>query len=407
MDDIGGSTSDKLLLELSTHTNIEVRVFNPIADRTFRGLSSLFSFRRITRRMHNKSFTVDGSLTILGGRNIADRYFGVGDEPRFADFEVLAAGPAAADVTELFERFWYSPSAFPIQALTRKRLTPTKLAEFRTTIASAMQVITNSVQFRPLNGNEMGAAIRRHELSMVWGPVQLIGDQPEKVTADLEDTSSLYPEVRQLVQGAKRELLLVCPYFIPGKAGVEFLRDLCERGIRVVVLSSSLAANDVTAVHVGYRRYRKDLLRAGVELWEMKPDVHVRSSAREREPTRARLRENKPRSSLHTKAFTFDRQTLFVGSLNLDPRSVALNTEMGLVINIPGLADTATDLLEEKLPQNAYRLRYVPDGKTCGHIVWISEENGQEVRYSHEPHATILQHLTVSLLSWLPIESQL
>jgi len=144
-----------------------------------------------------------------------------------------------------------------------------------------------------------------------------------------------------------------------------------------------------------------------VELWEMKPDVHVRGSVREREPTRARLRENKPRSSLHTKAFTFDRQTLFVGSLNFDPRSVALNTEMGLVIDIPSLADTATDLLEEKLPQNAYRLQYVPDGKTCGHIVWISEENGKEVRYTHEPHASVLQHLTVSLLSWLPIESQL
>jgi putative cardiolipin synthase len=174
------------------------------------------------------------------------------------------------------------------------------------------------------------------------------------------------------------------------------------------VLSNSLAANDVSAVHVGYRRYRKDLLQAGVEMWEMKPDVHIRASA---QPQLKLPREEKrPRSSLHTKAFIFDRQTLFVGSLNLDPRSAWLNTEMGLAIEIPALAGQTADLLEKRLLQNAYRLVFVPGpgkGKTCGHIVWVSQEAGKEVHYTDEPLATFSQRLLVALVQWLPIESQL
>jgi putative cardiolipin synthase len=407
LDDIGGSTSDDVLVALSSHTNVEVRIFNPIANRTFRTLSMLFDLHRVTRRMHNKSFTVDRSVAILGGRNVSDRYFGVGDEPRFADFEAIAVGPVVDEVTTLFERFWFSPSAIPIQALARKHSSPEKLAQIRARLETQVTAITNLPRFEPLGVNELGVQVRRHDLVMDWGPVRLLHDQPEKITEPDNKAARMLPEIETLMDETKKELLIVSPYFVPGKRGVAFLRSLRERGIRVVVLSNSLAANDVSAVHVGYRRYRRDLLRAGVEMWEMKPDVHIRPSRRQRDFANVR-EDNRPRSSLHTKSFIFDRQSLFVGSLNLDPRSARLNTEMGLLIQIPKLAAAAADLLEDRLPQNAYRLELVTGPNMGGgQIIWLSQEDGRQVRFCVEPRATIRQRLAVCLMSWLPIESQL
>jgi putative cardiolipin synthase len=204
-------------------------------------------------------------------------------------------------------------------------------------------------------------------------------------------------------------LIIVSPYFVPGKKGMAFLLSLRSRGVRVIVLSNSLAANDVTAVHAGYRRYRKPLLCAGVELWEMKPNVEIRATERQ-DVAAPQPKSGEPRSTLHAKSLIFDRQTLFVGSFNLDPRSASLNTEMGLIIHIPKLARTTAQAIAEQLPQSAYRLELVPGCGPCkegGHIVWLSQENGREVRFTHEPHATFSKRLKVWLLSFLPIESQL
>jgi cardiolipin synthase C len=410
LDDFGGSASDTALLTLSCHTNVEVRLFNPVANRTFRRLSMLFDYSRVNRRMHNKSFTADRQVTILGGRNVAARYYAAGEEPHFADFDVIAAGPAAGEVSAMFERYWYSSSSIPIHALIKKRLSSEQLAESCAGLAARAQAATNAADLQPLAGNEVGAAVRRHRLAPVWGETKLVCDQPEKITTDPTNTAThLLPQLRGVVDGTTREILIVSPYFVPGPGGMAFFRSLRERGIRVVVLSNSLAATDVAAVHAGYRRYRKALLRAGVELWEIKPNVQLRASAREDKT--ARRREGKPScSSLHAKSFIFDRQTLFVGSLNLDPRSISLNTEMGLVMEIPELAGSVANSLEEKLKEYAYHLEFASGGgpgKDSGSLVWISRENGREVRYTHEPHASLYRRFLVNFLSLFPIESQL
>jgi cardiolipin synthase C len=410
LDDIGGTASDKVLLALDAHTNVEVRIFNPIANRTFRKLSSILDLQRVNRRMHNKSFTADASVTILGGRNIAENYFAVGEETRYVDYEVIATGPVVKDVFTMFERFWYSPSSIPIQALIPKHISPAQLAEMRAALAAKVQVTTNLPGFKVVRASEIGAAVRRHDLPLEWGSVRLLRDLPEKVTTDPDDPSThLLPALRAAVNETTNVLAVVSPYFVPGKQGTAFLLSLRRRGVRVVVLSNSLAANDVTAVHAGYRRYRKPLLRAGVEMWEMKPDVEIRV-AEGHHAAAPQSKGEEPKSTLHAKSLIFDRQTLFVGSFNLDPRSASLNTEMGLIIHIPKLARTTAQALEEQLPQNAYRLKLVPDSGPCkesGHIVWLSQENGREVRYTHEPHATFSQRLKVWVLSFLPIESQL
>jgi len=247
-------------------------------------------------------------------------------------------------------------------------------------------------------------------LPLEWGPVRLLRDLPEKVTTDPGDPSThLLPALRAAVNETTRELIIVSPYFVPGKKGMAFLLSLRSRGVRVVVLSNSLAANDVIAVHAGYRRYRKPLLRAGVELWEMKPNVEIRAAERQ-DIAAPKSRNEGPRSTLHAKSLIFDRQTLFVGSFNLDPRSASLNTEMGLIIHMPKLARTTAQAVEEQLPQSAYRLELAPGrgpGKECGHLVWLSQENGREARFTNEPHATFCRRFKVCLLSFLPIESQL
>ena len=410
LDDVGGSASDEVLLALDSHTNIEVRLFNPIADRSFRTLSLLFDFQRVNRRMHNKSFTADGTVTILGGRNVEERYYALGEEPHFADFDVIAAGLAAADVTAMFERYWFSPSSIPIHALTGQRPSPAQLADNYTRLATAVAALTNSSEYRDLAENELGAAISHHELVLSWGKTPLVCDEPEKVLVDPADTAThLLPAIREVVDQTTNELIVVSPYFIPGPKGVAFFKSLRKRGVRVVILSNSLAATDVTAVHAAYRRYRKELLCAGVEMWEIKPNTQIRGSIQEGQVS-TKLGGKPSRSSLHAKAFVFDHQTMFIGSLNLDPRSTALNTEMGLIIEIPELAGPTVDALEAQLPEQAYRLEFVPGPgpcKECGSIVWISRENGRDVRYTHEPQTSFFRRQLVNLLSLLPIESQL
>jgi putative cardiolipin synthase len=410
LDDMGGTAPDEQLLLLSSHTNVEVRIFNPIANRTFRKLSTLFDLKRVNHRMHNKSFTADRTVTILGGRNIADHYFGLGAAPHFADFDVIAAGPAVGEVTASFEQFWYSASSIPIEALLKKKY---KLSEnfavARSTLAAEARAITNSPDFKPLFQDETAAGIRRHDLSLTWGPVRLVRDLPEKINAPRTDPSThLLPQLSSVVTNTTRELLIISPYFVPGEKGLAFFRSLRNRGVRVVVLSNSLAAQDVTVVHAGYRRYRKPLLLAGVEMWEMRPDVEIRAT--ERRSGGAKKKGVPSGSSLHMKTLVFDRQTLFVGSLNLTPRSSSLNTEMGLIIEIPKLAEQVARMFEQRLVGHAYRLEFVPGPgpcKECGHIEWISQENGREVSYHCEPHASFGKRLSVSAFSLLPIESQL
>jgi putative cardiolipin synthase len=406
LDDVGGSSSDDVLLALDTHTNIEVRLFNPVANRLFRKASALSDFQRVNRRMHNKSFTADKMVTIVGGRNIGDHYFASGDDRHYADLDVIAAGPAAADVTAMFERYWFGSRTIPMRAIARNKASPEKAAEARARFFKETETIARSPEFIVLNDNAFGAAIRRHEPALVWGRTQLLYDQPEKVTISRSDTKThLLPQLREIVARAKSEVFVISPYFVPRTTGVEFFRSLRQRGMRVVILANSLASNDVTPVHSGYSRYRKPLLQAGVELFELKPTAQVRATTQEQAASAKRSRSG---SGLHAKAFVFDRSSLFVTSFNLDPRSASLNTEMGLLIEIPEVAGPFVDSLEKNLPENAYRLECIPGhGKECGSLAWIGHDKGVETRYSREPETSFRRRLLVSVLSLLPIEDQL
>ncbi|HEV8544341.1 MAG TPA: phospholipase D family protein [Verrucomicrobiae bacterium] len=411
LDDVGGSTSDDLLLALDSHTNIEVRLFNPVANRLFRLASSLSDFQRVNRRMHNKSFTADKLVSIVGGRNIGDHYFASGEqEAHYADLDVIAAGPAGAEVSAMFDLYWFGSRTIPIRALDRTKLSQEQLVEAREMLMKTAKEISASDDFKGLAENSLGVAIRRREPGFMWGRTRLIYDLPEKVTVDRSDTKThLLPKLRELAEGAEQELFVVSPYFVPGDGGVKFFRSLRARGTRVVVLANSLASNDVTPVHAGYSQYRKALLRDGVELFELKPTAQVRRAAREHDNVREKSSRS-PGTGLHAKVFVFDRRRLFVGSFNLDPRSASLNTEMGLVIDIPGVAGPFAESLEKSFGENAYRLEFVPGPgqcKECGSIAWVSQKSGEVTRYTHDPETSFWRRLKVRCLRLLPIEEQL
>jgi cardiolipin synthase C len=400
LDDVGTAASDDLLLALNTHSNIEIRLFNPISNRLFRRFSALADFQRVNRRMHNKSFTADRSITIVGGRNIGDHYFSSGEEREYVDLDVIAAGPVAAEVTAMFDLYWSAPTTFPIYALNRKEISAEKAAAIESQLRSEAGQIAASPRFTAL------ANINRRSPALSWGPVKLLYDLPEKVMRDRKDTAAhLLPQLREVSARAQKEIFVISPYFVPGDTGVEFFRSRREQGNRVIILANSLASNDVTPVHVGYSRYRKPLLRAGVELYELKPTIQVRAAAQDKS-----RRDHSAGSGLHAKAFIFDRTTLFVTSFNLDPRSASLNTEMGLLIEIPELAASFAEALEKNLPETTYRVEFVPGPgpcKECGSLVWIGHENGVGTRYTNEPETTFARRLLVSGLSLLPIEDQL
>jgi len=403
LDDFGVNPSDAHVLALDSHPHIEVRLFNPVASRTFRRLGFLLDFARLNRRMHNKSFTADNQVAIIGGRNIGDEYFGIGPKFEFVDLDVMAVGPVVDAATAAFELYWNSPHSLPITSLTRKKVSPEWARQQWAALASHCEAMQDSAYLRTARDCRLMNELREGRLPWSWGRAWLAYDLPAKVTTAPEDRSThLIPQLRPIIEATECELLIVSPYFIPGKEGVAFFQALRKRGVRVVVVTNSLGATDVPAVHAGYRRYRKALLRAGVELYEFKETVPLNSSNGHGRGSSG--------TSLHAKTFVFDQRVIFVGSLNLDPRSASLNTEIGAVLEVPDLAARVASAIRKSALRDAYRLEFVPGPgpcKECGRINWVVEENGLITRYTREPWTSFGRRVLVRLLSLLPIESQL
>jgi putative cardiolipin synthase len=397
LDDLGKSTDEGILLALDAHPNIEVRLFNPVPWRHFRWLGALFDYRRVNRRMHNKAFVADGRVAIVGGRNIGDEYFAAHSELEFADLDVVAIGPVVDSVSRSFELFWNSRASIPIASLTRTQLTPGEIASYKRQLAGHVAAMQDSPYVRALHESSLATQIERRTLQFHWGRAWSVYDLPEKfAAADTDTTTHLLPKLRGIAEGTKRELFIVSPYFVPGRRGVKLLKRLRERGVRVVVVTNSLASTDVTAVHAVYERYRKPLLRAGVEIYESK---HIAKA--ERAPRIRGLRGSR-RASLHAKTFAFDRTIIFIGSMNLDPRSTQLNTEIGIVFDCPEFAAQVPEILERDLDQTAYRLEL--SGRR---LTWIERDGKEIIRHDDEPGSTAWQRAVMRMLSWLPIESQL
>jgi cardiolipin synthase C len=393
VDDNNTSGLDETLAVLDAHPKIEVRLYNALVRRRVRALNYVTDFRRLDHRMHNKSFTVDNQATIVGGRNVGNEYFGAGHGVVFADLDVLAVGPVVRDVSGAFDRFWNSASATPAAHLLR----PAAEGAGRGLEAhfSAVRKSATAAQYvDALHRTALVTELLEGRLALDWAEARLVCDDPAK-TLDRQHRGDLLllPKMLELAGRPARELDLVSPYFVPGAQGTAVFQELARSGVRVRVLTNSLSATDVTAVHAGYAKRRVPLLQSGVRLFELeRTDTGERGGG-----------GGSSSASLHAKTFAVDRERLFVGSFNFDPRSAELNTEMGLVIRSPALAGRLAESFDTHVPSRAYEVRLSADGK----LSWIERKPEGEERYDTEPETGFFRRAGVGLLSILPIEQEL
>ncbi len=399
LDGVYAPGRERLLAALCGHPRIEVRLFNGarwhILGRLALPLELLFGNWHLNRRMHNKAWIADGALAVVGGRNLGDEYFGVGPKGSisFRDLDLLIAGPAAAQALLVFNRYWTSPLARPadrVAAAPKGGLPALRQALEHTAARPEAQALLAALAGPP-----------QPRLGLVLTPVgrdavKVVTDPPEKAQRGLgarkraRAAGGIAAEIADAMRLARREVLLISPYFVPGKAGLALLREVRARGVRVSVVTNSLAATDVVAVHGGYAKYRRPLLEAGVELYELKPRFAGEHAS---------LIGSRG-AALHTKAFVVDGSQAFVGSFNLDPRSAALNTEMGAHVRHPAVAQAVADE-HARLSDPALSWRVVLDR---GALAWC---DGAEMPPRRDPSASMWRRAVAWLVQRLPVEEQL
>ena len=389
--DIFTTTPDRNLLLVNQHPNIEVRLFNPVSRRGFRALNYVGDFRRANRRMHNKSFTTDNAISIVGGRNIADEYFQLKDTAVFADFDVVALGPVVGEISKSFDDYWNHVLAIPIEQLSPD-LEANALEEKRAEIGEQASALYTGVYENALKSRLLQDIISGAQPLFVAN-ARVMADSPEKlVNAVGPAHKKLAGELRELVTSATKEVIIISPYYVPGRNGVELTRNLVDSSVRVVVVTNSLASNNHVPVHSAYGRYRKDIAGMGVELFETRADAGRFTQ----------VADAPEQFTLHTKLILIDRRYLFVGSLNMDPRSIDINAEMGLLIDSPEMTGAIADRIDELLPSIAYRIVLTDKNK----LEWHGTTDDVEVIETREPQTSAWLRFKAWLMKIAP-ESQM
>jgi putative cardiolipin synthase len=392
IDDFGVSGKGGDVLKLDAHPNIEVRNFNPWSTRGNRlGTSTEFLTRAyvLNRRMHNKTIIADGRFAVLGGRNIGDRYFGLYDNFVQNDLDLMVAGPAAGEVAVTFDAFWNSEHAYRVASFEYDQRPRTPLETTRAEMHSSIE--SNAALLGAFPTEPADWSNYLEELVATFAPAlsQVLWESPDILDAS---RPRLYADFKKLVASASSEVLISSPYFIPDEEFRALLRDLVARGVRVVVVTNSLATNNHVVAHTGYKKWRREILAAGVELYELRADAEA-LSLYVTPPGKA------DRLGLHSKAVVVDKERAFVGSPNVDPRSMVLNTEIGVVGDGPALAERVLALIERDIsPANAWRVTMDEEG-------WLTWTNGDEV-VRRQPAQNFLQRTIEFLLNLLPIKDQ-
>jgi len=403
IDDIDQGGRDSGLAFLDAHPNIEVRIFNPFARNVGRTGQYISGFGKQTRRAHNKSFTVDNQVTILGGRNIGDEYFNADPELAFLDIDVLSSGPVAQEVSASFDLYWNHKLSYPITTIAEELPSEAEGRQRKKEFDEFVAEQYESEYMQHLRDSELAKALRQGTPYLAWGIGDVVADDPDKLTEDTSDTKyRLIEQLRPYLEGVQKELIILSPYFVPGKGGVAYFQVLRDRGVRVRILTNSLSSTDVSAVHAGYARYRKALLRMGVELYELNKELDKEE--------RKKMKEGgigDSRASLHAKAFVLDRKWVFIGSLNLDPRSVVQNTEIGVVFQSPEIAKRMAESFDSKIDRLAFRLTLEDADKGNEQIVWYGLVDGEPQTFYKDPYTSFWKRFGVGFMRMLPIESQI
>ncbi len=399
LDDLNAVGLDPQLMALDAHPRIELRLYNPFRNREGPGriLEMITRLVSINHRMHNKAWIADGRLAIVGGRNVGEEYFAADAEVNFRDLDLLLFGPAVSQASGIFDDYWNSAAVVPIAALNQK--SPRDLQR----MLADIDLEARGAQARPyLERVARSAGVQAYSQKALrphWSSrVEVVSDPPLKGRGG-DEGSALVARLADTLRSSRREALVVSPYFVPGDAGADLLTGLARDGVAVGVITNSLAANDVPAVHSGYARYRPPLLAQGVQLYELKA-----RALPEGDRGGSSGLFGSSGASLHTKAFVVDGARGFVGSFNLDPRSINLNTEMGVLFDDPAIAaDLRAEYLRLASPALSYRVVRNREGE----LRWLDRTTAPPAVLEKEPDTGAFQRAVVRVLGWLPIESQL
>jgi len=360
LDDMLYLKGKATLADIEDHPNIEIRIFNPWASK---GVGRAFEFlgrmKRLNHRMHNKLLIADGQMAILGGRNVGDHYFGLGHSFNFHDLDVIVVGDAAAQSSEIFDHFWNSDRVLPASAFEDEPSWD-RIEEVR---PEALETLRQSHELQrfPIDVQEWSAELTALVDGMSPGTATVEFDRV--LPGSDVPTQDGVLALAEIVARAEHEVVIANAYVIPGERMMEILREATGRGVRIRMLTNSLASQDVPAVTAAYGRHRKELLAAGVDLYEFRSDPDIQADIVDTPPVEAEF------AGYHVKTLVVDRETVYAGSLNLDPRSIRLNTEMGMIVSSPGLADEVAALIERDMqPINSWRVGLDADGD----LVWVS-----------------------------------
>ena len=384
LDDIHAPNRGFALRALALAPTVEVRLFNPFLTGGVSGIGRLLELvgdaERLNRRMHNKLWVADNAIGIVGGRNIGDEYFDTDAQANFSDLDLLAAGPVVEQLSRCFDEYWNTPAAVPFSAFIAAEPGLEQRQKIRLELEQRLSDAAAAPYLQWLQGSEFSRALQAANLALNWAPAQAGCDPPDKPLTDTtDDIKHSWLDGAGDLMPTNKELIVVSPYFIPSEKARRHLGELRQRGVRVVVLTNSLASTDSPAAHAGYARYRADLLRRGVELFELRPEPGAPH------PISHRWR-GLVASTLHAKIVIVDRARAIVGSANQDPRSRLYNTESWVKVESPALASGMAALFDESTQaDHSFRVVLRQPDQPGDALSWITEDKGQAVRHDTEP----------------------
>jgi cardiolipin synthase C len=399
MDDSTAWGKDAATAALSMHPNIEVRVFNSIGvgrgSAFGRTSALLLGVSRLHRRMHNKMLVADNAVAVVGGRNLADEYFGAASEVNFADLDLLIAGPITRQISASFDEYWNSSWAAPVESVGTVQVSDQDVSRMRAGLGRRLEKHrkNNPDYFAETERLSTGVKALQPEAPWIWATGHVVYDSPDKMgdTGSLQEPTHIGPRLRSLLEPLQSELVMMSAYFIPGDEGAAKLEELARRGVHVSVITNGLASTDVTAVFAAYAPYRLALAQSGVQLYEVRPDPAAREQAKKR-----KLAFGSSTASLHTKSIVFDGATAFVGSMNLDPRSQRWNTEVGVLVHSVELSQQILSVARIGMqPDNTYHVIAESD-----RLIWVYEDQGKAIRRTSEP-ASSWRSFKAHFMTWM------
>jgi putative cardiolipin synthase len=401
VDDMYGEEGDDTWLALDSLPSFEVRLFNPFVRGHSKKMQFLTRLKTVNHRMHSKTFTVDNQTSIVGGRNIGSEYFNADPNLAFSDVDVMAIGTVVPDVSDEFNEYWNSKYAFPITTL-KPDVENMGMGTLRQKLDNLSGQEATSAYVEALNNSDLAKALANETLDYGFAKAVVIYDSSGKLTKrDGWKDELLMTQLAPYIKKAKKELILVSPYFVPGSKGTKGLCALSEQGVKVRILTNSLVSNDVSAVHTGYIRHRKELLRCGIQLYELNEQT------KKQKGERFTWLPGLNKSSLHAKTLAIDGEAMFVGSFNFDQRSLNINNEIGILFYNSEIASTSSKNFDNHIEEVAFRVELVKNENGSETLTWTGTEDGVEVVFRSEPYASFWERFKVNFMRILPIDSML